>query len=244
MVTKRAPVGAKEKKLLLCCTHDIPFLPPFVQQLRDAEEGIKVTTSAINETDNCRDARAPIMFLNNPNVYLNIESSHWILELETTSQHRSWWLWIRFVTTLDGNQPWIIPGFVSSASPFFLCPPPESQRWTYPSLQNLQTAEKLHIRGEGQQKKRKTNHRVVGIFLRTPEPSWVETNVEFPWLNLKHWLHTVRKLLLGHLIGIHICGKVAGVHQALLCQREVASVSWHQPRCIRCKEKEEKHAVN
>ena len=101
----------------------------------------------------CRDAQAPIMFLTNPKFYLNIESSHWILELETTSQHRSWWLWIRFVTTLDGNQPWIIPGFVSSASPFFLCPPPESQRWTYPSLQNLQTAEKLHIRGERQQKR-------------------------------------------------------------------------------------------
>ena len=54
----------------------------------------------------------------------------------------------RCVSSSDGKQPWTIPEFLSSASPFFLGYPQESQRRTYPSLQNLQTAKKRHIRGD------------------------------------------------------------------------------------------------
>ena len=131
------------------------------------------------------------------NPHLNIESSHWILELETTTQHGSWCLQTRIVNykcaLSDGKLPEALPGFLSSANPSFLGQPQESQRWTYPSLQNLQTAEKAHIGGDGQQKKTTLQwiiHRVVCIFWRTPEPSRVETNVEFPRLNLKHWLQS------------------------------------------------------
>ena len=117
------------------------------------------------------------------NPHLNIESSHWILELETTTQHRSWCLRTRIVNykcaLSDGKLPEALPGFLSSANPSFLGQPQDSQRWTYPSLQNLQTAEKLSI-GGGFYKEEFT---VLAASLGGP-PSQAELR---PMLNFHGW---------------------------------------------------------
>ena len=244
--------------------HDIPFF--FMQYLIDPKDHMKETTIRVIFwkcltlkkvlkafqftksrifTPNVSLLFSSLLPVQHSNSYLNIESSHRILELETTPQNGSWCLSTRLSQmtqtrlsqiTQTKSDTWISvisqPLFswpssrVSKMDISIIAKPPDS----WQALHLIRTL-------------KKKNSPCYRHLLVDPRAKlrWDQC-----WISMVEpkTLAIVKTTLTCHLISIHVCGEVASVHQTLFCQREVASVSWHQPRCNSHREKEEKDGAH